>query len=545
MKQNETMSVRSLHATLYPLEERKRRNWLAIRFLLFLWIGVTIYNCIAVVPHIEPITRRIILAGTVGFLGPVLDVLASMQIFRFISDAHLAIISAVGLLLLILRMAFPPKTVRSVLDERAHAHALSQGRLHPDMVARQMYLTKPGIPMVRVGRRTIGLPCGADVGHVAVVAPTRSGKGLHLSHTALSWPGAMIIIDPKGEQWKRTAAWREAHVGPVFRMPSCGIDVLDYFQPQSDLDVQELYQHLMRPSQDKDPVFSQKTFDLFIAAMQVGRARDTHPLHILGYWATLPASQALQDAASIAPEAINRFTDGDSPLRPNRFTLTSWGIFTTRMSPLLPHLSLLTTPTVPKDWAFRRATIYVCYPLETMQGAGPLISTVLASLIRGQMAQATRQPMLVAIDELPALRLPQLATYLATVGGSGITMLFYIQAMTQLIDVYGDAGAEAILGNCHHQLYYPPRDMVTARHMSEVFGTMMTTSETVHRGRQGSQGGLHEVVRDALEPAQMLALPEEAVLTLTQQGNRQYRFIGHRLDPRSVLSVVAPVNERT
>ena len=45
--------------------------------------------------------------------------------------------------------------------------------------------------------------------HVMAFAPTRSGKGVGLVvPTLLSWPGAAVIHDIKGENWNLTAGWR-------------------------------------------------------------------------------------------------------------------------------------------------------------------------------------------------------------------------------------------------------------------------------------------------------------------------------------------------
>jgi type IV secretory pathway TraG/TraD family ATPase VirD4 len=71
--------------------------------------------------------------------------------------------------------------------------------------------------------RPIGIPWTADAGHIAVVGPTRSGKGLHLTDTLIRWPGPVVCIDPKGEQWQRTASFRQRAYGPVFRIPPLSI----------------------------------------------------------------------------------------------------------------------------------------------------------------------------------------------------------------------------------------------------------------------------------------------------------------------------------
>jgi hypothetical protein len=52
------------------------------------------------------------------------------------------------------------------------------------------------------------------------------------------------------------------------------------------------------------------------------------------------------------------------------------------------------------------------------------------------------------IDEMPTVGLPNLTGYLATVGGAGITMMLYSQALPQIEDVYAHGGALSILSNC-------------------------------------------------------------------------------------------------
>ncbi|EPY00230.1 type IV secretory system conjugative DNA transfer family protein [Magnetospirillum fulvum] len=47
--------------------------------------------------------------------------------------------------------------------------------------------------------------------HVLAFAPTRSGKGVGLVlPTLLSWPGSVLVLDIKGENWRMTSGWRAA-----------------------------------------------------------------------------------------------------------------------------------------------------------------------------------------------------------------------------------------------------------------------------------------------------------------------------------------------
>ena len=74
----------------------------------------------------------------------------------------------------------------------------------------------------------IGLEMEKLEGHALVIGPTRSGKGMHLTETILHYPGAMVIIDPKGEQHQRTAGSRQ-RLGPVYNLPQHSLDLADYY----------------------------------------------------------------------------------------------------------------------------------------------------------------------------------------------------------------------------------------------------------------------------------------------------------------------------
>src|ERR1051326_4767062 len=74
---------------------------------------------------------------------------------------------------------------------------------------------------------------------------------------------------------------------------------------------------------------------------------------------------------------------------------------------------------------------------------------------------------------MPTVGLPNLPGYLATVGGAGITMLLYAQALPQIEDVYGEEAALSILSNCTSQLFFPPREPHTAELISRAFGSSL------------------------------------------------------------------------
>ncbi|MCG8352548.1 MAG: TraG/TraD/VirD4 family protein [Chloroflexales bacterium] len=215
---------------------------------------------------------------------------------------------------------------------------------------------------------------------------------------------------------------------------------------------------------------------------------------------------------------------------------------------------------VPPSWAQAQMSLYITYPLEQLAVASPIIAAALAGLIRGQMRWGERVPVLLLIDEAPTVALQNLPTYLATMGGYGVTALVYAQNLTQLDAVYGPAQARALLSNCLHQLYYVPRDLETARHMSDLLGDAEYQQRSIAQHPEVRADGLSTPPaqttipqprgnvsytttpqrRRRLAPEQMLGLSADTVLCLSRQGKQSVTFLGERLDPRSQLAVLPP-----
>ena len=414
---------------------------------------------------------------------------------------------------------------RGVMSQ-AGQHARNQGRLSDREILKRLAIDAPtkvgsievatgAIPLGYVAGRPIGVAWTADAGHVAVVGPTRSGKGLHLTDTLVRWPGPVVCIDPKGEQWQRTAGFRQQAYGPVFRIPPQGLDLGQLYDLGQDLDVRELHETLLRPWQDgKDRIFADKALPLFTAAVRYGKTTGEHPLAVLARWAQDSPVTALQQASAIAPVPVQVFTDGLEPERitQNRFALSSWGNFSTRFSPFAAHVGTITASSVPQTWAQDNASIYITYPLQSQNAVGPLAAALIAGLVRQLLANPPGKRVLFAIDEMPTVGLPNLTSYLATVGGAGITMVLYAQAVPQIEDVYGQQAALSILSNCTSQLFFPPRESSTAELISRAFGSRLelAASASVDAVSYSNR------YRPELEPAEVMALPEGSLIVFSR-----------------------------
>ncbi len=442
----------------------------------------------------------------------------------------------------------------------AQKHEAKQGTLSDARIITALPC-ETGLPFVTLQDEkkkavSVGLDYARGQGHVLVVASTRSGKGLHLTEVLKHWPGPAAVIDPKSEQWTRTAALRQQQVGPVYHLPGHQVKLAHYYNFRNPDDLQELHAQMLRPDEDSQRIFADKSLPLFRAVGHFAAKRGEDALRVLLNAAEDDFQQVLLGLESV-PEAkpfVRQFTNGlppDKVTSNDRFVTSAYGTFTTRLFGYQKHIDTIcpytAKQTLPREWVARKSTLYITYSLNDLQGVGGVVSAILAGLMRDHMKNGQRQRLLVVIDETAAVRLRHLDTYLATVGGYGITMLLYAQSLSQLEGIYGKSGANAILSNCAHQLWYPPNDYQTATHISDIFGTKLETNRsfsTVSRTITNKEGQLQTVPQQSVSeslhetpaflPTQVMAMPKDKVFVLTEHG-QQIRFVGNRLDGRDTF----------
>lgn len=451
------------------------------------------------------------------------------------------------------------------MKKRLEQLAEAQGRLEPEQAAAK-FAIKWGVPLTQVADRkgkvkTVGLDFATSKGHALVIAPTQAGKGLHLTETLLRWPGSALIIDPKAEQFKRTAQAR-SRMGPVYRIPGHRIHLAGYYRQLRDQDeARELHYHLLRPWESQEKIFANKALSLFLAAGDFASAARCNALRLLLDMAegnlveVLTALRAIPDAR----RRIDAFTNG-TPVQScyeDRFVTSAWGNFTTQLLSYQKHVDTIAPENrdhvIPPEWVWQNATIYVTYNLTDLNAVSGVVAAIIAALLRYQIQRGRKDRLLVAIDELPAVRLQNISDYLPLCAGYGITMLLYAQSVAQLDALYTRGGTQTIVSNCSHQLWYPAGDMETAQVMSDLYGTTLkaTPAHTVSAGaRQGQGGGAPFNSQSsshswswrespALLPAEMRALPHGQVLATTE-SDRRYTFIGQRLNPIPYLADLLP-----
>jgi hypothetical protein len=323
----------------------------------------------------------------------------------------------------------------------------------------------------------------------------------------------------------------------------------------------------LRPWQDREKVFAEKSLSLFTAVALYAEAKGLDPVRVLLDLAESDPVQALAalERVPAARRHVRVFTNGAPPggFQDDRFATSAFGTFTTRLAPYQKHVDTIAPPQgsggtdrrrlLDPDWIRKRGTVYLTYDLPSMKGAGGVIAAIITGIVRQHVrAYNLRGPggrpelrdrVLMAVDELAHVGLGNLDTHLSTVRSAGIMFLLYVQNLEQLDDVYGRNGTEKIVGNCDHQLWYTPNTPRTGERLSELYGKtfrpMPTHSASQgmrnHRDRDGraatqssAQQGESTVWREAphLTAAQFMALPRDRVLVKMMVGSDASRQPG-------------------
>jgi len=569
-----------------PAAPKKRWRVFLLGFSLF-WLAGAAYapTAVAGITRLTGLARLLMAVGMGGFgflwgglkgLGLIQETAQEPNLFWIV--LALALPGAVfGFIYILDQAPNPLFNMQKMLGKFAR----SQGRLQEKEIAQQLTVER-GVPYAIITNDKkkevkVGLDYASGEGHVLVSGPTRSGKGLNLTDTLLAWPGPALVVDPKSEQMARTAAWR-SQFGPIYCLPGHQMNLAAAYRQMLDRDdIAELHTHLMRPWESRETIFAEKAMSLFTAAGLYAQAKELDPIRVLLDLAESDAIEALAGLETVpaAKRHVRVFTNGAKPeaYRDDRFVTSAFGNFTTRLATYQKHIDTIAPPdtdshlVIDPNWARQNGTIYITYSLQDLKGVGGVVAAVIAAMLRHQMRQNTKERLLVAIDELPAVGLKNIADYLATCGGYGITLLLYVQSVAQLKELYGPDGTSAILSNCAHQVWYPPTEYETAETMSRLYG-MTLRANPVHSSSRGSRQHKDKEGRANLQtnnnqgaswswqerpellPSQVMALPKEQVMVSTHSagsghalaGAQRLVFLGQRLNPIPLFDKLPPVS---
>ena len=295
--------------------------------------------------------------------------------------------------------------------------------------------------------------------HLLTVAPTRTGKAtMQIIPNLLHYGGSAVVLDPKGELALATAAWRAAHVGPVyvlnpFNMPELhGIG--HAFNPLdlvTDENQATKLAEMIYPRTDDD---RQRFFDNeaigFLSAVVLFTARYAAPAYrTLG---------TIRDTlSSLNHDFYGLLKAMSDPVMPPAIRNAAQTVATkTRdvgqprlIDSLSQHLRIWDTPglrtaTAQSDFDFRDlkdapATVYLVLPFEELSTYSTFVQLVMAAALDAMIAnrRVPEIPVLFVLDEFLSLDADdRFINALRTHASAGARLWFFLQDLPTLEQKY-------------------------------------------------------------------------------------------------------------
>lgn len=388
--------------------------------------------------------------------------------------------------------------------------------------------------------------------HVAVIAPTRSGKGVSLIvPTLLSWPDSAVILDSKAELFNQTAGWRHEKAGntiykfdPAAAEGSAGYNPLDSVRIGTKHevgDVQNTVTIIVDPDGKGLVDHWAKTSHAFLTGVVL---HEQYKALKAKRSATLPdIALALSDPTrpieAYYKEMLENEHSGPGQFHPtvaaaardmlNRPDEERGSVLSTAMSFLALYRDPLVAANVSRsDFRLdelmdgeKPASLYMVIRAEDKDRLKPLIRLMLNQIVRvllrpeltfegGRPKQPHKHRLLMMLDEFPSYgKLEVFQEAMAYIAGYGIKAYIVMQDLPQLWNAYGRD--ETITSNCHVRIAFAPNKIETAEWLSKMSGTTTVVKEDITTSGHRFGAVLQNVNRSFHELSRPLITADEAM----------------------------------
>ena len=153
--------------------------------------------------------------------------------------------------------------------------------------------------------------------------------------------------------------------------------------------------------------------------------------------------------------------------------------------------------------------LFLVMPPNALGYAGQLfkiiVEFIVSRALENEEKSQKEHKCLILMDEFPAFgKMSKFIRESGYVASYGLKILFVVQGLEQINTTYKNY---EILTNCHVQVYMSPKDKITPKHLSDMFG-----NETLVVNQESSKGGFFEVPNvTKIEKARLLLTPDEAM----------------------------------
>ena len=413
-------------------------------------------------------------------------------------------------------------------------------------------LGQHGIILGRLGSRCLML---AGQQGVALAAPPRAGKGTGVVvPNALNWPGSLVCVDIKRENWTLTAGYRErcgqaCHLFDPFAEDgrTARWNPFSYVSPDSKRrvnDLQRIAEMLYPDPPNVDPFWTASARSLFLGialylfetpsltqtigeVLRQGMASDDEGFG--HHWKRLIEGRN-SGPRPLSPQCVRALYDviDLAPVTASSIRKT----FTSRLDLWLNPI--LDAATSGNDFDLRELrakplSIYVAVNPDDLHRLRPVLNLFFQQAIGLQTRELPeRNPKLkyqvmMLLDEFTALgRIPIIAEAISYLPGYNVRVVLVIQTPAQLREVYGIHAAETMLKSLAARIVFAPKDFADAREISDELGFATVKVKTLSkplmdfsdaRGRRSRSQNVSEQRRALLLPQEVKELgTEEAII---------------------------------
>ncbi|MEL6777773.1 MAG: type IV secretion system DNA-binding domain-containing protein [Cyanobacteria bacterium J06597_16] len=124
---------------------------------------------------------------------------------------------------------------------------------------------------------------------------------------------------------------------------------------------------------------------------------------------------------------------------------------------------------VPLDITGKRV-LFLQADIQKRDAVSPLLAAVLHLVVSRNFAKVRKEPLIIALDELPTLYLPDLPKWINEFRSNGFVALLGYQNFAQLQHIYGRELSKALFAACGTKVFFNPKDRETAQEFSSYLG---------------------------------------------------------------------------
>lgn len=394
-------------------------------------------------------------------------------------------------------------------------------------------------------------------GHLLTVAPTGAGKGVGVViPNLLTYPGSIVAIDPKGENYQISSRNRRRMGQAVFRLDPfnvCGnkrqakLNPLDLLDPDSEdfaddaLVIADML--VLRTGNEKDPHWDEKALmvlqGLIMFVVTQAPDKDRH----LG-----EVRRLLTSPSDTWDTVLEMMSEADGAIASTAHQLERMAAEerASVLSTAMRHTAFLESPQVarslsrssfdPLSLKQSNISLYLILPADKLATYSRLLRLWIATTIQVmvKVKSTPQHRVLFMLDEMAQLGTMQpLVKAISLMRGYHMTLWMILQDLGQLKSLYPDNLWQTFLSNSKIQQYFGVTDQETAEYVSKLAGetTVEVTSTTEGKNTGKSHKNIFdstdskgtnrgktttEQIRPLLRPDEVRRLPNDEQLIFIQ-----------------------------